>query len=174
MINQFFKKIFNSFAFVPFLLALFFLLSPISSQATLETIQNNDGIEFVRSLESLRDLDYQTWQLVVYPNEEKNEHLTLRIVGFKGSLRLNHSKKLKVRSGIKHWDLKDITLTNSELVNDNRDAAVEFELDPLIKDLENNRPLRLFLEGGFNELPVPPYLVNEWRSINSTIIKNEI
>ncbi len=169
VIKQFFEKMFKSFIFV-FALLFFFTTT---SEAQLEIFQNDDGVEFVRSLESLRDLDYQTWQLVVYPNETNKEHLILRIVGFTGSLRLNHSKKLKVRSGIKEWDLEDITLKNSQLVNDNREAAAEFKLGPLLKDLENNRPLRLFLVGGFSELPVPPYVVNEWRSITSSVLNNE-
>ena len=45
-------------------------------------------------------------------------------------------------------------------------AAAEFDLDPLLKDLKNNRPLRLALRGGFSELPIPPYVVKEWRSIH--------
>ena len=31
--------------------------------------------------------------------------------------------------------------------------------------LDKNRPLRLSLSGVFSELPVPPFLVKEWRSI---------
>ena len=81
-------------------------------------------------------------------------------------MRLDHSRKLKVKSGIKHWDLNDITLQNPQLLNDNRDAAAEFELEPLITELNNNRPLRLYLKGGFNELPVPPYVVKEWRLLD--------
>ena len=32
--------------------------------------------------------------------------------------------------------------------------------------LDKNRPLRLSLSGVFSELPVPPFVVKEWRSIN--------
>ena len=34
------------------------------------------------------------------------------------------------------------------------------------KNLDKNRPLRLSLSGVFSELPVPPFVVKEWRSIN--------
>jgi hypothetical protein len=51
------------------------------------------------------------------------------------------------------------------LAGDGRDAAVEFALDPLLNDLTNNRPLRLVLPGVITELPVPPYVVGEWRSL---------
>jgi len=73
---------------------------------------------------------------------------------------------LKVESGRKQWLLDDKTLLNVELANDGRQAAAEFELDELIKNLEKNRPLRLSLAGVFSELPVPPFVVKEWRSIN--------
>ena len=62
--------------------------------------------------------------------------------------------------------LEDETLLNVELANDQRQAAAEFDLNELIKNLDKNRPLRLSLSGVFSELPVPPFIVKEWRSIN--------
>ena len=62
--------------------------------------------------------------------------------------------------------LDDKTLINTELANDGRQAAAEFDLDNLINNLDKNRPLRLSLAGVFSELPVPPFVVKEWRSIN--------
>jgi len=55
---------------------------------------------------------------------------------------------------------------NNELAEDNRQAAAEFDLDQLIQDITQNRPLRLSLEGVFSELPVPPFLVKEWRNLS--------
>jgi hypothetical protein len=51
------------------------------------------------------------------------------------------------------------------LAGDGRAAAAEFNLAPLLADLRKNRPLRLQLPGVFVELPVPPYVVAEWRSL---------
>ncbi len=145
---------------------LILILMPASSVAEIDSFYNNEDIKLQRSIENLRDIESQNWQLVVYPQSDNKDELVLRIVGFKGSLRLDHPANLEVRSGIKSWCLKDITLSNSQLANDNRDAAAEFDLESLLKDLEKNRPLRMSLRGGFNELPIPPYLVNEWRSIS--------
>ena len=139
---------------------------PSSLQAKVESFDSSEGEAIQRSLESLRDLDDQNWQIIVYPNEENQGNVVLRIVGFTGSLRLDHPTKLHLESGIKTWDLEDITLKNLELANDKRDAAAEFLLDPLLEDLKNNRPLRLSLEGSIAELPVPPFVVKEWRSIS--------
>ncbi len=173
LINQFVGKHFKSLFAWLLVFSCFFLIKPFSALAKLETFNNDDGVRLSRSIESLRDLESQTWQIVVYNQNDDNEHMVLRIVGFTGSLRLNHPTILEVKSGIKSWNLRDITLENLELANDNRDAVVEFELEPLLIDLENNRPLRLSLTGAFSELPVPPYVVKEWRLIKDFDLKDE-
>ena len=173
MIENLFRKYFKYF--LSFILISFSCLFiwPASVDSTLEFFESNQGFQIQRSLENLRDLDNQSWQLVVCPKEENQDKFVLRIVGFTGSLRLDHPTKLTVESGLKTWNLEEITLDNSQLANDSRDAAVEFLLNPLLKDLQNNRPLRLSLRGGFSELPVPPYLVKEWRLINSVSFKDD-
>ena len=118
-----------------------------------------------RSLESLRDLDYQTWQIIVYPSSKGSNDLTLRIVGYPGSLRIDHPTNLAVNSGIKKWDLKDITKESKAKVETLNGSAAEFDISPLIAELDKNRPLRLSLPGLINDLPIPPYLVSEWRSL---------
>ena len=90
----------------------------------------------------------------------------MRVIGYPGNLRIDHPTELRVESGRKQWLLDDKTLLNVELANDGRQAAAEFDLDELIKNLDKNRTLRLSLSGVFSELPVPPFVVKEWRSIN--------
>ena len=124
---------------------------------------NSQGKEIKRSLESLRDFDYQTWQLIVYPSLTVSDGLTLRIVGYPGSLRIDHPTHLVVNSGRKKWDLKDITQESKTKVETLNDSAAEFDLSPLISELDKNRPLRISLPGLINDLPIPPYLVGEWR-----------
>ena len=123
----------------------------------------------VRSLESLRDLDYQSWQVVAYREGPPSQDaaITLRIVGYPGRVRLDHPTPLLVTSGRHLWELADITLSSPKLAGDGRAAAAEFDLTPLLAELATNRPLRLELTGVFTELPVPPYVVKEWRSLPS-------
>ncbi len=128
---------------------------------------DENGVPVVRSLESLRDLDYQSWQLVAYRQGRPGGPLRLRVVGFPGRVRLNHPTALLVRSGRSSWELGDLTLDNPQLAADGRDAAAEFDLAPLLADLQQDRPLRLQLPGVFVELPVPPFVVAEWRSLPS-------
>jgi len=126
---------------------------------------NDENKEIKRSLESLRDLDYQTWQIIVYPSSKDSNNLILRIVGYPGSLRIDHPTNLIVTSGRKTWDLRDITKNSKVKVQALDDSAAEFDLSILIDELDKNRPLRLRLPGLINDLPIPPYLVSEWRSL---------
>ena len=153
---------------ISFLAAMLLLL--ITPNAALAQVhQHNDeaGAPMLRSLESLRDLDYDSWQAVAYRTGKPGNPVVLRIVGYPGKVRLDHPVSLLVQAGVREWQLDDITLENPALATDGREAAAEFALDPLLADLSNNRPLRLFLPGVFNELPVPPYVVGEWRDVQT-------
>tara|TARA_Y100001970_G_scaffold294355_1_gene451380 strand:- start:18592 stop:19098 length:507 start_codon:yes stop_codon:yes gene_type:complete len=149
-------------------LNLFVLLlfsQPNKTFAEIITTEIN-GQDIKGSVEFLRDLDFETWQLVTYKDINNENLIILRVIGYPGSLRIDHPTELKVDSGRKYWELKDITLKNNLLVSDPRQAAAEFNLTKLIDQIDKNRPLRLSLDGVFSELPVPPYLVSEWRSFN--------
>ena len=123
------------------------------------------GREIQRSLESLKDLDYQTWQIIVYPTSKESRNLILRIVGYPGSLRIDHPTNLTVNSGRKTWNLRDITKISKIKAESLDDSVAEFDLSTLMSELDKNRPLRLRLPGLINDLPIPPYLVSEWRSL---------
>jgi hypothetical protein len=142
-----------------------FFTSPSKSYADSKVNLNHQEKEIKRSLESLKDLDYQTWQVIVYPRSKESKNLILRIVGYPGSLRIDHPTNLIVTSGRKNWNLKDITKNSQIKVEILNDSAAEFDISTLIADLDKNRPLRLRLPGLINDLPIPPYLVSEWRSL---------
>ena len=139
--------------------------SPVMVLAELAETEINSEI-INASSEFLRDLDYETWQLVVYRSPNNQEDLILRVIGYPGGLRIDHPLDLRVQSGRKEWFLTDKTLLNKDLADDSRQAAAEFDLNQLVQDISQNRPLRLSLDGVFSELPVPPFLVKEWRSLN--------
>ena len=158
LINEFLAKIIICFIVIPLLFV------PVRSYAEVAETQINGGL-INASTEFLRDLDYETWQLVAYKSPNNDEKLVLRVIGYPGNLRIDHPLSLDVESGRKKWKLDDITLLNIELAEDSRQAAAEFDLENLLQDISQNRPLRLSLQGVFSELPVPPFLVKEWRSL---------
>ncbi len=159
-----FRKLFR-LAMSCFLILCFLFTSVNKSYANSKVTLNDQKKEIKRSLESLKDLDYQTWQIIVYPSSKESKNLILRIVGYPGSLRIDHPTNLIVNSGRKTWDLKDITKNSKIKVETLNDSAAEFDLNTLIAELDKNRPLRLTLPGLINDLPIPPYLVSEWRSL---------
>ena len=147
------------------LICCFFFINAKNIYADSKANGNFNGKEIKRSLESLRDLDYQTWQIIVYPSSKISNNLILRIVGYPGSLRIDHPTNLVVSSGRKKWNLEDITKKSKDQVETLNDSAAEFDLSPLIAELDKNRPLRLSLPGIINDLPIPPSLVGEWRTL---------
>ena len=160
LINEYLAKIIICSVILPL------LFIPIKSYAEIAETQINSGL-INASTEFLRDLDYETWQLVAYKSPNNDEKLVLRVIGYPGNLRIDHPLPLDVESGRKKWKLNDITLLNTELAEDSRQAAAEFDLENLLQDISQNRPLRLSLQGVFSELPVPPFLVKEWRTLRS-------
>tara|TARA_B100000214_G_C23731152_1_gene518852 strand:+ start:80 stop:583 length:504 start_codon:yes stop_codon:yes gene_type:complete len=151
---------------VAFVFFCFCIFANSENTFAASKINNSDqSQEIKRSFESLRDLDYQTWQIIVYPTSRVSKNLILRIVGYPGSLRFDHPTNLIVNSGRKRWELKDITLKNKVNSEAMDDSTAEFDISPLISELDKNRPLRLCLPGLINDLPIPPYLVSEWRSL---------
>ena len=157
----------NFFRLIIFLLLIFCCLFSSVNEiyADSKVNLNDQKKEIKRSLESLKDLDYQTWQIIVYPSSKDYKKLILRIVGYPGSLRIDHPTNLIVNSGRKTWDLKDISKNSKIKVETLNDSAAEFDLSNLIAELDKNRPLRLRLPGIINDLPIPPYLVSDWRSL---------
>jgi hypothetical protein len=150
---------------LPLLLLFSFVFNPLKVSAEIaETEINGELIN--ASSEFLRDLDFETWQLVAYKSPLYEDKLILRVIGYPGNLRIDHPTGLSVESGRKQWILDDKTLLNVALANDGRQAAAEFDLDALIQNIDKNRPLRLSLSGVFSELPVPPFVVKEWRSLS--------
>ena len=150
---------------LPLLLLLSLIFNPLKVFAEVaETEINGELIN--ASSEFLRDLDFETWQLVAYKSPLFEDKLILRVIGYPGNLRIDHPTDLSVESGRKKWLLDDKTLLNVELANDGRQAAAEFDLNELIQNIDKNRPLRLSLPGVFSELPVPPFLVKEWRTLS--------
>ena len=157
-------EIFSPKIFLIFL-AINLSFMPFKAHAEIAETEINGEI-ISASTEFLRDLDYETWQLVAYKSPLNEGKIILRIIGYPGSLRIDHPLNLDVESGRKQWQLSDKTQLNQILLNDSRQAAAEFDLESLLRDISQNRPLRLSLSGVFSELPVPPFLVKEWRSLN--------
>ena len=100
------------------LLLLSLLFNPFKVSAEVTETEIN-GELMNASSEFLRDLDFETWQLVAYKSPLFENKLVLRVIGYPGNLRIDHPTGLRVESGRKKWILEDKTLLNQELANAN-------------------------------------------------------
>ena len=83
---------------LPLLLLISFIINPLKVNAEVaETEINGELIN--ASSEFLRDLDFETWQLVAYRSTFFDDKLILRVIGYPGNLRIDHPTVLWVESG---------------------------------------------------------------------------
>ena len=100
--NIFFKGL------LPFAILISLVFNPLKAFAEIaETEINGELIN--ASSEFLRDLDFETWQLVAYKSPFFEDKLILRVIGYPGNLRIDHPTNLQVDSGRKQWLLSDKT-----------------------------------------------------------------
>ena len=77
---------------------------------------------------------------------------------------MNNTIRTKKKSDLKFVYSENSTV--SIIFSRNEDLlGVAGEFNNNIKELEKNRPLRVSLSGLINDLPIPPYLVSEWRTL---------
>ena len=87
--NIFFKVI------LPLILLLSLIFNPLKVFAELAETEIN-GELMNASSEFLRDLDFETWQLVAYKSPLFEDKLILRVIGYPGNLRIDHPTDLRV------------------------------------------------------------------------------
>ena len=87
----------------------FVILIPLvfnPSKAFAEIAETEINGELINaSSEFLRDLDFETWQLVAYKSPFFEDKLILRVIGYPGNLRVDHPTNLQVDSGRKQWSI---------------------------------------------------------------------
>ena len=94
--NIFFKGL------IPLAILISLVFNPLKVFAEIaETEINGELIN--ASSEFLRDLDFETWQLVAYKSPFYEDKLILRVIGYPGNLRIDHPTSLQVDSGRKQW-----------------------------------------------------------------------
>lgn len=157
---------------------LLFLVVISGSPAALASIHTYpEGQERVmyRSLQTLRDRSNRAWQVVLFKRMQSDqvESLHLRLVGFPGVTELEHPQPLQITTGTEQvWQAPD-ALRGGEF-----DPNVgEYDVLAMLTQLDSNTPLRLAMPvkqraitpsqfpEGVIELPIPPFVVQEWRQL---------
>jgi hypothetical protein len=146
------------------LLMLFLLIGAADGLASVHTYPEGSNGVMYRSLQTLRDRSNQTWQVVLYKRVQGGltQTLHLRLVGFPGGAALEHPHPLKITAGTEHVWLA----TETPPVTDTPNVA-EYDLLEVMRELNATTPLRLTVpvQGQPIELPVPSFVVEEWREV---------
>ena len=91
------KKFFFKGLF-PLAIIISLIFNPFRVYAEIAETEIN-GELMNASSEFLRDLDFETWQLVAYKSPLFENKLILRVIGYPGNLRIDHPTSLQVDSG---------------------------------------------------------------------------
>lgn len=143
------------------LLAIAFWICPPAIAAIHHYPEGGDR-EMIRSLQSLRDVQEQSWQVIFYERRQGAEHLSarLRLVGFP-SATPSHQMPLMVEQAGQQVSLSNVTEQDAQLSAN----VAEFDAAPLLPLLDRVTPLRLELDADV-VLTVPPFVVKEWAAID--------
>ena len=154
------------------LLGLLLLVVGISSPpmgAVILRHQEGLGQMLYQSRQTLRDPRGNSWQAIVFkrtqPDGESN--LVLRLVGFPGTVALDHPCPLTIVSSLGQkfttTDITDRILTEEDISN-----VGQYDLQPVIWSLRPELPIKLSLETQENakiSLFVSSRVIQEWLQV---------
>lgn len=150
-------------ALIGLVLAITLLGTPAGFASVHIYPEGNDRV-MVRSLHTLRDRADHAWQVVLYKRVQNGltQSLQLRLVGFPGGAALNHPSTLKITTGTEKTWIAAETAPVTDALN-----VAEYDLFQVMRELTATTPLRLTLpvKEAAIELPIPPFVVEEWRQV---------
>jgi len=150
--------------FLGLLLALFLTLGMPEGLASVHTYPEGNDRVMIRSLQTLRDRADQAWQVVFYKRVQHGltQSLHLRLVGFPGGVALQHPSALKITTGTEKVWMATETAPVTDALN-----VAEYDVFEVMRQLTATTPLRLTIpvQGESIELPIPPFVVEEWRQV---------
>lgn len=146
------------------------------AQAAVRQLQETPGqtiyqSEVSQSRQTLKDQQGSSWQAIAFKRIHPDHTATiyLRLVGFPGTANLDHSQPLTLTDSMgKTFTAADVShdmfMDTAQLEPD----AGQYDLQPILMQLESSIPLRLSLatlDQSKIVLDVSPNIVEEWRSL---------
>lgn len=145
-------------------LSLQFLVSS-PAWASIHRYRETENQVMYRSKQSLRDRQDLSWQVVLFKRIKFGQvnEIHLRLVGFPGLTEFAHREPLRLTTSTgTTWQAEDVVdLSLPKNVG-------EYDIFKILQQIEKDIPLELSLplvENKTVELPVPPYIVKEWRKL---------
>ncbi|MBP0000128.1 MAG: DUF3122 domain-containing protein [Cyanobacteria bacterium SID2] len=143
---------------------------PTTANASIQTYPDpTQGTVVVRSLKSLRDTTATSWQLVLFKRLDAGriQSIHLRVVGFPGRSIEPSSPLVMLAATGQSWqapNCSEMALEGGSLP----DSTAEYDLFEIARQFHNDTAMRLsfaLTDGGIVEIPVPPAIVREWRTL---------
>lgn len=146
------------------------------AQAAVRQLQETPGqtiyqSEVSQSRQTLKDQQGSSWQAIAFKRIHPDHTATiyLRLVGFPGTANLDHSQPLTLTDSMgKTFTAADVShdmfMDPAQMEPD----AGQYDLQPILMQLESSIPLRLSLatlDQSKIVLDVSPNVVEEWRSL---------
>ncbi|MEB3278456.1 MAG: DUF3122 domain-containing protein [Lyngbya sp.] len=141
------------------------LLLSSPALASIHRYPETENQVMYRSKQSLRDRQDLSWQVVLFKRIKFGQvnEIHLRLVGFPGLTEFAHREPLRLTTATgETWlaeDVVDLSLPNN---------VGEYDVFKILQEIEKDIPLELSLpvvENQKIQLPVPPYIVKEWRKL---------
>jgi hypothetical protein len=140
-------------------------------QAAIRQIEEAPGQMVYQSRQTLKDQQGSSWQVIAFKRNRPDQTATLylRLVGFPGTVALDHSQPLILT------DLLGKTLTatdvSQEMFADKTQMEPnfgEYDLQPILMQLDPVIPLQITLPTLTSSeiiLTISPEVIGEWRSL---------
>jgi hypothetical protein len=140
-------------------------LAPATAHAEIRKTEQADGQILYQSRHRLQDQEGQSWQVVLFKREQENTEnpLKLRLVGFPGRAKVAHPQPLVLESKRQAWQAQDLFATESPAPN-----VGQYNLGEVISQLsqQNNLLLKIPQTNGEETiLKVPGVIILEWKIV---------
>jgi Protein of unknown function (DUF3122) len=140
--------------------------------AIITQLEEYPGQMLYQSRQNLQDQTGQSWQAIAFTriHPEGSSTVSLRLVGFPGSVELDHSQPLTMTTSLgRSRTAQDIS---SEISQDSPALAnvAEYDIKSVLPQLKSEIPLQLTLPvvtGAAIELKIPPLAIEEWQTIST-------
>jgi Protein of unknown function (DUF3122) len=140
--------------------------------ATISQLEEYPGQMLYQSRQNLQDQTGQFWQAIAFTriHPEGSSTVSLRLVGFPGSVALDHKQPLILTISSKsNLTARDISSEISQ-GSPTLDNVAEYDIKSVLPQLKAKIPLQLTLPvvtGNAIELKIPSVAIEEWQTIST-------
>lgn len=141
------------------------------AHAAIRQLEEAPGQMVYQARQTLKDQQGNSWQAIAFKRirPDKAATIYLRLVGFPGTAELDHSQPLTLTDSL--GQTLTATDISQEMFSDETQVglnAAEYDLQPILMQLEVGIPLRLLLptlDPPEIALNISPEIVEEWQSL---------